>query len=64
VRLHGRLLAVTNHQWVAVNKVVEAALADKAILEHPPATEDEVMWLAATITDHVVAAFITEARRP
>jgi hypothetical protein len=57
------LLDVADQNWIAVNQVVEAALADGAILERPPGTDDEVMWLAATITDHVVAAFVTEPRR-
>lgn len=39
--------------WVAVEAAVRAGLEDKAILERPPRSEDDVMWLAATITDHV-----------
>ena len=54
---------VADQNWIAANEVVEAALADGAILERPTAIDDEVMWLAATITDHVVAAFVTEPRR-
>jgi hypothetical protein len=54
---------VADQSWIAVNNVVEKALADGAILERPPGTDDEVMWLAATITEHVVAAFVTEPRR-
>ena len=57
------LPGVADQSWIAVNKVIEAALADGALLERPPVTDDDVMWLAATITDHVVAAFVTEPRR-
>ncbi|HEX8973267.1 hypothetical protein [Oryzihumus sp.] len=38
---------------MAIEKTVREGLDDKAVLERPPQSEDDVMWLAATITDHV-----------
>ena len=42
---------MADQNWIAVNKVIEAALADGAILERPPGTADEVMW---HVTQHDV----------
>ena len=42
--------------WVAIEAAVRAGLEDKAVLEDPPRTEQDLMWLAATITDQVVGA--------
>jgi hypothetical protein len=42
--------------WVAVEAAVPAGLEEKAVLEDPPKTERDLMWLAAIITDHVVGA--------
>jgi hypothetical protein len=42
--------------WVAIEAAVRAGLDDKAVLRDPPKTDQDLMWLAATITDHVVAA--------
>ena len=42
--------------WVAIEAAVRAGLDDKAVLKDPPRTDQDLMWLAATITDHVVAA--------
>ncbi len=50
-------------EWVAVYKVVLEALADGRVLEDPPTTEEEVEFLAETISDHVVGAFRTALRR-
>jgi hypothetical protein len=44
-------------EWVAVERAVRAGLDDVHVLTDPPKTDEEVGWLAATITDHVVAAF-------
>jgi len=48
---------MVDRMWVAVEKAVRAGLDDKIVLDDPPQTEEDVMWLAATITDHVVSAF-------
>jgi hypothetical protein len=50
-------------QWVAIEAVVQQAFEDKAVLESPPRTPEDWMWLAATITDHLCAAFATTPRR-
>ena len=52
----------TDHAWVAVEKVVLEALADADLLAYPPKSEEEIGHLAETITDHVVAAFLTQPR--
>ncbi|HSH60876.1 MAG TPA: hypothetical protein VK988_14815 [Acidimicrobiales bacterium] len=49
-------------EWVAVERAVRAGLDDADVLTDPPKTDEEVGWLAATITDHVVAAFETKPR--
>ncbi|MEQ4210150.1 hypothetical protein [Actinopolymorpha sp. B9G3] len=49
-------------KWVAVESVVRAALVDRDVLKHPPESNEDWMWLAATITDHIVAAFETTPR--
>lgn len=46
----------TDHDWVAVNEVVEAALRDAQVLETPPTTEEELGFLAETVTDHLAMA--------
>lgn len=48
--------AVSDRVWVAVEQAVRDGLDDKAVLEDPPKTQDDVMWLAATIADHVCSA--------
>ncbi len=53
----------TDKQWVAVEQVVRQAFADKHVLEYPPQSPDEWMWLVASITDHLCAAFEMEPRR-
>ena len=52
----------TDHQWVAVEKVVREALADADVLGYPPKNEEEVGHLAETISDYIVAAFLTQPR--
>ncbi len=52
----------TNKQWVAIERVVQDAFRDKRVLEDPPRSPDDWMWLAATITDHLSAAFETTPR--
>lgn len=49
--------------WLAVYKVVLAALADVDVLHSPPRTEEEVGFLAETISDHIIGAFRPEPRR-
>ena len=60
----GRYLrcVATDERWVAVERVVQDALRDKRVLENPPRTPDDWMWLAATISDHLCAAFETTPR--
>jgi hypothetical protein len=52
----------SKQRWAAVDEVVRRALRDQLDLAHPPATDDDLVWLAAGITDHIVAAFVTEPR--
>ena len=52
-----------NQDWLAVEKVVSEGLADGFRVDDPPTTAEDLMWLAATITDQVVAAFTTIPRR-
>jgi hypothetical protein len=47
---------------VAVERVVREALADADVLGYPPKTDEELGYLAETITDHVVAAFLIQPR--
>ena len=47
---------MTDRVWGAIEKAVRAGLDDKAVLEDPPRTDEDVMWLAATIADHVCAS--------
>jgi hypothetical protein len=54
-----RLPTVTDLVWVAIEAAVRAGLDDDAVLTDPPKTEEEVMWLAATIADHVCATLPT-----
>jgi hypothetical protein len=50
-------------EWVAVERVVRAALYDdRQVLKHPPESDEDWMGLAETITDHIVAAFKTTPR--
>jgi len=46
----------TDHDWVAINEVVEGGLRDANLLESPPATADELGYVAEKLTDHLVAA--------
>ena len=53
----GSIKAVgTDHDWVAINQIVEAGLRDANVLESPPATEEELGYVAETVTDHLSAA--------
>lgn len=47
---------MTDQVWVAIEKAVRAGLDDKVVLEAPPRTDEDVMWLAATVADHVCAS--------
>jgi hypothetical protein len=50
-------------EWAAVNEVVQAALADMGgALDNPPSNAAEVGHWSDTITDHIVAAFVTQPR--
>jgi hypothetical protein len=46
----------TDHDWVAIYEVVEAGLRDANVLESPPSNEEELGFLADTVTDHLAAA--------
>ena len=52
-----------DHVWVAIESAVSAAFDDKAVLENPPKTPEEWVWLSATVTDHVCAAMPEELFR-
>lgn len=53
----------TDHQWVAVERVIRQALFDDVdVVANPPKTSQEWESLAETISDHVCAAFETKAR--
>jgi hypothetical protein len=52
-----------DEQWIAVYEVVLEAIADGGLLQDPPTTEDEVRFLAETISDHIVGAFKSERRQ-
>jgi hypothetical protein len=41
--------------WVAIDAAVQAALEEKGVAKDPPVTDDDWMWLAASITDQVCA---------
>ena len=42
--------------WVVVDAAVQAALEEKAVAKVPPVTDDDWMWLAASIADQVCAS--------
>jgi len=44
--------------WVALNGLVLRGLKDGYSYDHPPATDQELEWLAATVTDHVIAGVL------
>lgn len=46
-------VGMTDLVWVELEAAVRAGLEDKGVLDDPPKTDEDVMWLAATITDHV-----------
>lgn len=53
----GSIQAVgTDHDWVAINEIVEAGLRDANVLESPPTTDEELGYVAETVTDHLSAA--------
>jgi hypothetical protein len=51
---------MTDLVWVELEAAVRAGLDDKGVLDDPPKTDEDVMWLAATITDHVSGALPKE----
>lgn len=53
----------TDHVWVAIDQTVIATFDDKAVLEDPPKTQEDWMWLSATVADHVGAAMPKELYR-
>lgn len=57
----GRPPIMVDRFWVAIEAAVRAGLDDKGVLTDPPKTDQDLMWLAATITDQVVAAIGQEA---
>jgi len=52
----------TKQEWAAVEGIVRRALHDRIDLANPPTTDEDLMWLAAGVTDHIVGAFVTQAR--
>lgn len=42
--------------WVAIDAAVQNALEHKGVAKEPPATDDDRMWLSASITDQVCAS--------
>lgn len=52
----------TDHDWVAIRKVVEAGLRDAELLASPPVTTEEGLGdVADTVTDHLAAALASGA---
>ncbi|MGW5240043.1 hypothetical protein ACWEOW_14015 [Monashia sp. NPDC004114] len=45
-----------DHDWVAINELVEAGLRDANLLDAPPTSAEELGHVAETVTDHLVAA--------
>lgn len=43
-----------DQDWVALNTLVLEGLQDGYTFEDPPRTAEDLDWLAATITDHVI----------
>ena len=54
---------MTDRVWVAIEVAVRAGLDDKAVIDEPPKSDEDVMWLAATITDHVCATLPDDVYR-
>lgn len=54
---------MTDRVWVAIKAAVRAGLDDKAVIEEPPKSEEDVMWLATTITDHVCSSLPADVYR-
>jgi hypothetical protein len=42
--------------WVAIDAAVQTALEDKNVAKSPPESDDDWMWLSASITDQVCAS--------
>jgi hypothetical protein len=42
--------------WVAIDAAVQTALGERAVAKGPPVTDDDWMWLAASIADQVCAS--------
>ena len=52
-----------DHHWGAVYEAVfEALLNDRELHRHPPGSEEEVGFVAETVTDHLVGAFVLTRR--
>ncbi len=57
-------VAMGTHAWVAVYDVVLRALNDDVgIVANPPTSPDEVEFVAETLADHIVEAFVTQPRQ-
>lgn len=53
----------TDQDWVAVKRVIRVALfEDRDVLQHPPTSEVEWTYLAETIADGIVGAFVLTPR--
>lgn len=46
----------TDHVWVAIETAVRQAWDEQDVVNRPPATQDDWMWLAVTVADFVAAA--------
>ena len=44
--------------WVAVEKVLRRAGHEPIDLANPPKTDEDLMWIAAGVTDLIVPAFL------
>lgn len=50
--------AEVDREWVAVSDLVLAGLRDGYSFDDPPKTDVDLEWLAATVTDHVIAGVV------
>lgn len=49
--------------WLAYENAIQDALADRGVLTDPPVTQEDWMWVAATIADHVCGVLPRELIR-
>lgn len=58
-----KVVDVTDHAWVAIQRAVLRGLKDKDIVHQPPHDDQEMERVADTVADHVIGAIDEATRR-